>query len=285
MTRGSTPSLDERVRAALAEDLGDGDRTTEWTVPERAVGAARVISRVRGVAAGLEPFGRVFTLLDDGVRVRTRLRDGDALGPNVEIARLEGPLRPILSGERTALNFLGRLSGIATLAARFVSAVEGTGCRITDTRKTTPGWRDLEKAAAAAGGAVNHRRGLYDMVLVKENHVRSTGGVAAALRAVRGRAAAEGLPVEIEVTTLEELEEALEVGADRILLDNMHPARLREAVGRVDHGAGPRPLLEASGGVTLDSVRTIAETGVDLVSVGAITHSAPVLDVSLLVEG
>jgi len=272
------------VAAALAEDVGDGDRTSLWAVPAGARGAARIVAREAGVVAGAGPAGEVFRAVDPELEARWERADGDRVGAGDVVATVEGPLGGLLTAERTALNFLGRLSGIATLTARFVAAVEGTGCRITDTRKTTPGWRRLEKAAVAAGGGANHRFGLYDMVLVKENHIRAAGGVTAVLERVLPPARAEGLPVEIEVTTLEELEQALAASPDRILLDNMGPDRLRACVARTASADPPRPLLEASGGVALASVREIAGTGVDVVSVGALTHSAPALDLSLLVE-
>ena len=195
-----------------------------------------------------------------------------------QVATLEGPAAGILSAERTALNFLGLLSGVATLTARYVAAVEGTGARILDTRKTTPGWRALEKQAVRAGGGVNHRVGLFDALLVKENHIAAAGSVAEATR--RALAAADGVPVEIECATLDELREALDAGAPRILLDNMSTDELREAVAI----AAGRAELEASGNVTLETVRAVAETGVDFISIGALTHSAPALDLSLIVE-
>lgn len=274
----------ELVRRALEEDVGDGDRTTRWTVPGDLEGRARIVARQEGVAAGTELATRAFTLLDSSLEVRFEAEDGDGVPAGAVVARLEGLLAPILTAERTALNFLGRLSGIATLTRRFVNAVRDTGCRITDTRKTTPGWRVLEKAATRAGGAVNHRAGLYDMVLVKENHIRAAGGVGAALDAVRDRARREGLEVEVEVTSLAELDQALDGGPHRILLDNMSVETMREAVDRLERSPEPRPQLEASGGVTLESVRRVARTGVDLISVGALTHSAPALDLSLLVD-
>jgi nicotinate-nucleotide pyrophosphorylase (carboxylating) len=275
--------LEALVRAALAEDIGDGDRTTAWTVPETATGRARIVAKAHGVIAGREAADLVFRTLDSELALDWRRRDGDRVAPDDEVLEIGGALRSILTAERTALNFLGRLSGIATLAARYVKAVENTECRIADTRKTTPGLRTLEKRAAAAGGALNHRMGLFDMVLVKENHVRVAGGVAAALQAVEGPAAGQRLEVEIEVRTLDELDEALTERPARILLDNMTRRELQEAVRRVGTMRGGRPLLEASGGVTLENVREIAATGVDLVSIGAITHSAPALDLSLLV--
>lgn len=282
---GRPLGLEELVEAALAEDLGSGDVTTEWTVPGDARGRAKIVAREEGVLAGTRAAEVVVLQLDPGAEIRWRGRAGDPVEAGGEVAELEARLRPLLSAERTALNFLGRLSGIATLTARFVGAVEGTGTRITDTRKTTPGWRRLEKAATAAGGAVNHRMGLHDMVLVKENHLRAAAGVAEALRAVLPRAREAGIPVEVEVTSLEELEEALAAAPDRILLDNMDPPALSRAVRRAGEAAGEeRPLLEASGGITLENVRRVAETGVDLISVGALTHSAPALDLSLLVD-
>jgi nicotinate-nucleotide pyrophosphorylase (carboxylating) len=287
--RGRLPrgalTVEELAAAALAEDVGDGDRTTRWTVPPGRRGRARVVAREAGVVAGTGPASTVLRLVDGEVGADWRAGDGDRVEAGDTVAAVEGPLAALLTAERTMLNFLGRLSGVATLSARFVAAVEGTGCRVTDTRKTTPGWRRLEKAATAAGGAVNHRMGLHDMVLVKENHLRAAGGVREALRAVTPRARAAGIAVEIEVGEPAELEAALDEAPDRILLDNMEVPALRRAVRRVrEAAAGEAPLLEASGGITLDTVRDVAETGVDLVSVGALTHSAPALDLSMLVE-
>ena len=275
----------ELVEAALAEDLGRGDRTTEWSVPQGARGRARIVAREAGVVAGTEVAGTAFRLLEPAAAPTWLREDGERVEADGTVARLGGPLAPLLAAERTALNFLGRLSGVATLAARFVAAVEGTRCRITDTRKTTPGWRRLEKAATAAGGAVNHRMGLDDMVLLKENHLRAAGGVEAALEAVLPRAREVGLDVEVEVTDAAELEAALAAAPERILLDNMEPGELGRAVERArELDPADRPLLEASGGVTLETVREVAEAGVDLISVGALTHSAPALDLSMLVE-
>lgn len=277
------PTLDTLVDRALAEDVGDGDRTTDWTIPASATGEAHIVAKAAGVVAGCEPVSCVLRRLDPSLVVEWRVSDGERVEPADELARIEGSLAAILKGERTALNFLGHLSGIATLAAAYAAAVEGTGCRVTDTRKTTPGWRTLEKAAAASGGVLNHRLGLYDMVLIKENHARVGGGIGAALQAARERAGDHAIELEVEVTSEAELAEALAGGADRILLDNMTVRQLRSAVQWVRATPLPWPLLEASGGVTLANVREIAGTGVDLVSVGAITHSAPWLDVSLLV--
>ena len=269
--------LHRLVRRALDEDLGAGDGTVAATVPAGARARATVTQKAPGVVFGLEVAELVFTSLDPGAVFTARVdegvwRDG---GPVLEV---EGQAGALLSAERTALNFLGRLSGIATLTARYVRAVEGTGARILDTRKTTPGLRALEKAAVAAGGGVNHRFGLFDMVLIKENHAAMAGGVGAAVRAARAHA--PGLPLEVECRDLAEVREALDARAPRILLDNMGPAALREAVALVDGHAE----TEASGGVSLATVREIAETGLDFVSVGALTHSAPSLDLSLILE-
>jgi len=276
-------ALEPQLRAALAEDIGPGDRTTQWTVPEGALGSARIIARDAGVIAGLDFAEGVFAEVDDELSRNWRIADGARVTAGEELLSIRGSLRSILAAERTALNGLARLSGIATLTARFAQAIEGTKATIIDTRKTTPGWRRLEKRATVAGGAMNHRMGLYDMVLIKENHIRAAGGVREALEAVMPRAEAEGLEVEIEVTTSAELEDALALSPGRILLDNMARPRLAEAVARVA-GIDPRPLLEASGGIDLESVRAVAVTGVDLISVGAITHSAPALDLSLQVD-
>ena len=275
------------IEAALAEDIGEADWTTRWTISEEARGSARIVARADGVIAGTRPAEGVFRRLDPEIRLDWRRADGEGVQAGSVVAELSGRLHAILTGERTALNFLGRLSGVATLTSRYVRAVEGTGCRVVDTRKTTPGWRRLEKEAVAAGGGQNHRSGLYDMVLLKENHLRHAGGVGAALDRVSERARAAGLEVEVEVTDLAELDAVLERPPedrpDRILLDNMTAEMLREAVRAVRGVDPPVPLLEASGGVTLESVRSIADTGVDLVSVGALTHSAATLDLSLLV--
>jgi nicotinate-nucleotide pyrophosphorylase (carboxylating) len=257
--------------AWLAEDVGAGDVTTLALLDEDATCKAVVLAKEPGVVCGLEAATAVFAELSVAFE---RLV---AEGANVErgpIAEVDGPARGVLTGERLALNLIGRLSGIATLARRYVGAVEGTGATILDTRKTTPGLRALEKHAVATGGATNHRFGLDDGVLVKDNHLRLTGGIARAVAALR---AATDLPVEVEAETLEQVREAVDAGADAILLDNMSTDELREAVTFV---AG-RAKLEASGGVSLDTVRAIAETGVDFISVGALTHSARSLDVSL----
>jgi nicotinate-nucleotide pyrophosphorylase (carboxylating) len=268
-------TLERAVLAALAEDLGAGDVTTEATVPEDAVGTAELLVKEPGVVCGLRAAESTFRALDPDVGFEAVASDGDAVhdAPAV-VARVNGSLRAILTGERVALNFLGRLSGIASLTRRYVDAVDGTRATVLDTRKTTPGLRALEKHAVACGGGRNHRFGLDDAILVKDNHLRAAGSVAEAVRLVR---AASELPIEVECETLGQVAEALEAGVDAILLDNMTLAELREAVALT---AG-RARLEASGGVSLDTVRAIADTGVDEISVGALTHSARSLDVSL----
>lgn len=276
-SRGRAPlgeTVERVVAAALAEDVGVGDVTSEATIPEQAVGTAEILLRERGVVCGLTAAEAVFRALDPGVVFEPLVEEGALLEQPGPVARVAGPLRAILAGERTALNLLGRLSGIATLTRRYVDAVAGTGVAILDTRKTTPGLRLLEKHAVACGGGRNHRLGLWDGVLVKDNHLRAAGSLAAAVERVR---AASELPVEVECETLEQVAEALAAGADAILLDNMGPGELRAAVRL----AGGRARLEASGGVTLENVRAVAETGVDEISVGALTHSARSLDVSL----
>lgn len=277
-------AVERLVGWALEEDLGGGDITTAATVPRNAAGRARVVAKEPGVIAGLDVAREVYRQSDPGIVFESRLGDGTAVRPGDLVATAEGPFRRLLEAERTALNFLQRLSGVATLTRRYVDAIAGTRAKIVDTRKTTPGWRSLEKAAVLAGGGANHRMGLYDAFLVKENHIAAAGGGAAALSAV-GRANATGLPVEIEVGSLAELDVVLEDPhpPDRILLDNLALPELAEAVART-RARRPGVLLEASGNVTLDRVRGIAETGVDWISVGGLTHSAPALDLSCLIE-
>ncbi len=264
------------VAAALAEDVGAGDATTLALVPEDARCRAELLLEEPGVVCGIPVAAAVFAALDPSVTLEAKLDEGTAVSevPAV-VAVIEGPARAILSGERVALNLVGRLCGIASLTRRFVELTDGTRTEILDTRKTTPGLRALEKYAVRCGGGHNHRAGLYDGVLIKENHIRVAGGIAEALAALNG--GADGLPVEIEAETLEQVREAVDAGAPRILLDNMSPEQVREAVMDV---AG-RAELEASGGVSLATVRAYAETGVDFVSVGALTHSARSLHVSL----
>ena len=271
--------IERVVTAALAEDVGTGDATTLALVPEDAQCRAELLLEEPGVVCGVPVAAAVFRALDPAVQVEAKLDEGTAVSdvPAV-VAVVEGPARAILSGERVALNLLGRLCGIASLTRRFVELTEGTRTSVLDTRKTTPGLRALEKYAVRCGGGRNHRAGLYDGVLVKENHLRVAGGVSAALAALDGRV--DGLPVEVEAETLAQVREALDGGAPRILLDNMSPEEVREAV---ELAAG-RAELEASGGVSLGTVRAYAETGVDFVSVGALTHSARSLHVSLEVR-
>ena len=265
------------VAEALAEDLGlAGDITTDATV--RATARARATLRVRteGVIAGLGVAETAFRTLDPDAAFEASVSDGAQVAPGAVIARIEGGARALLTAERVALNFLGHMSGIATLTRRFVDAVAGTGAAIVDTRKTTPGLRAFEKYAVRCGGGRNHRVGLHDAVLIKDNHIVAAGGLSRAIAAARAHAG-HMVKIEVEVDTLDQLTEALRHKIDAVLLDNMTPEELRTAVGM----AKGRVLLEASGGVTLTSVRTIAETGVDLISIGALTHSAPVLDIGL----
>ena len=271
----ATDTLERAVLAALAEDIGAGDVTTEATVAQDAVGTGELLLKEHGVVCGLRAAESTFRALDPEIRFEALASDGEdvAEAPAI-VARVTGSERAILTGERVALNFLGRLSGIATLTRRYVDAIDGTGAAVLDTRKTSPGLRALEKHAVACGGGRNHRFGLDDAVLIKDNHLRAVGSVPDAVRLVR---VTTDLPIEVECETLAQVGEALEAGVDAILLDNMTLDELREAVSLT---AG-RARLEASGGVSLDTIREIAETGVDEISVGALTHSARSLDVSL----
>ena len=270
--------IDEFVRLALQEDLGvRGDVTSKATIPAAGRIHAQITTKQPGVIAGIEIVATVYRQLDPAVVVRPRVRDGDHVGAGHGVCDVSGAGRSVLTGERVALNFLQRLSGIATLTAHYVEAVAGTKAVILDTRKTTPGWRVLEKYAVRMGGGVNHRMGLYDMVLIKDNHIDAAGGITAAVTAVRIDPDARDLPVEIEVRSLLELQTALTCQVDRILLDNFNLADLNAAVKL----AAGRVPLEASGNMTLDRVRAVAETGVDFISVGALTHSAPALDLSM----
>ncbi len=274
--------LSEKIRRqigeALAEDVGSGDWTSEWCVGPDSRALAEIVAKASGVISGVAAAAEVYQQLGQAA-LAALISEGGRVEPGDVVARVTGSSRAILTGERTALNLLGRLSGVATLTRRFVSAVEGTGVRITDTRKTTPLWRDLERAATRAGGAVNHRPGLDAMILIKENHIACAGGISEAVRRVR-EANRAGLRVEVETTSLEEVREALDAGVDRIMLDNMSLSEVRAAV-QVIRAPGPGPEIEASGGITLANVRTLAETRVDFISVGALTHSAPALDLSL----
>jgi nicotinate-nucleotide pyrophosphorylase (carboxylating) len=265
------------VRAALEEDLGRaGDITSALTIADGAQAIARLVARRPGHIAGLNCAGAAFRLVDPSLRFTPAIADGDAVTAGALLATVEGPARGLLTGERVALNFLGHLSGVATATAALVKAVEGTGARIVCTRKTIPGLRTLQKYAVRCGGGFNHRFGLDDAVLVKDNHIAAAGGIAPALSRLRA-GLGHMVRIEIEVDTLEQLEEALTHKVDVVLLDNMAPETLRQAVALTEG----RAVLEASGNVTLDSVRAIAETGVDYISAGAITHSAPNLDIGL----
>jgi nicotinate-nucleotide pyrophosphorylase (carboxylating) len=269
--------LDELVARALAEDVGTGDVTTKAIVPADARADATIVQKAPGVIYGLEVAEAAFRSMDPEVEIDRRCDEG-VWREGGDVLVVEGKADALLAAERTALNFLQRLSGVATAAARAVRAVAGTGVTILDTRKTTPGLRALEKAAVAAGGATNHRAGLHDAILVKENHIAVAGGVGEAVR--RAHEFAPDLALEVEVRNAEEIDEALAAGAPMLLLDNMDPTQLRAAVAQV----GGRAQLEASGGMTLETLADYAGTGVDFISIGALTHSAPALDLSLLVR-
>ncbi len=266
----------EAVRRALEEDIGRGDITTELTVPADRRARGSFFAREPMVAAGVELLEVIYGLRGPVETLRILKPSGETAAPGERLAEVEGPARVLLTCERTALNFMQRLSGVATLARRYAEAVAGTGCKVLDTRKTTPGLRRLEKMAAAAGGVTNHRMGLFDAILIKNNHIAAAGGVRNALDAVRG----QPIAAEIEVRTIEELDEALECGAARLLLDNLTPEEARRWIARV----GGRATVELSGGITLETVRAYAETGADYVSCGAITHSARALDINFRLE-
>ena len=265
------------VQLALTEDLADGgDITTRATVPDDTTASGDLVARRPGVVAGLEVTAYVFERVDPKVEFQAGVADGDRVQAGNVIASVRGRAVSILIAERTALTLLGRMSGVATATAQFVDAIEGTGTRISDTRKTMPGFRALDKYSVVAGGGVNHRMGLYDAVMIKDNHLVAAGSIADAVGAAR-EAVGSGVTIVVEVETLGQLEEVLATGADRVLLDNMDLATLRKAVVTV----GSKIVTEASGGVTLENVRDVAETGVDIISIGWITHSAPQLDIAL----
>lgn len=276
MTGLDTIYIESVVKAALAEDIGSGDITTLLTIPEQARVTGSIKAKAEGVLAGVEVACAVFAALDSRLQFEAAIEDGAGLAPGDRIATIDGSARSILSAERVALNFLQRMSGIATLTAKYVELVSHTKARIVDTRKTTPGLRRLEKYAVTVGGGFNHRFGLSDCILIKDNHIAAAGGITAAVTAAKRRAP-HTLKIEVEVTSINQLDEAIHAGADAVLLDNMPLATMREAV----EAAGGVVVLEASGGVSDDNVAAIAETGVDLISVGALTHSAPALDISL----
>jgi nicotinate-nucleotide pyrophosphorylase (carboxylating) len=278
--------VDELISLALAEDLGDaGDVTSKTFIPADSQSRAVIVARSRCVASGLSTAAEAFRRIDPSLAISIKCGEGDTLETGAPLIGIEGSTRSILSGERTALNFLGRLCGIATLARRYADAVSGTKVRLLDTRKTTPGWRILEKQAVKAGGCVNHRMGLYDAVLVKDNHLAALGNLALLPPVIaRLRTEHPGLPIEIEADTLEQVNHLLAMpGMDVILLDNMACDLMRKAVA-LRNAKAPAVLLEASGGVTLEIVGAIAETGVDRISVGALTHSSVNADLSLELE-
>ena len=270
----------ELVRAALAEDIGSGDVTTAATVSEQSRARALITQKAPGAIYGLDTAEAVFASLDAEARFERLVAEGDWREDGGPVLAVEGRTSALLSGERTALNFLAHLSGVATISARAARAVEGTGARVLDTRKTTPGLRALEKAAVASGGASNHRAGLHDAILIKENHIAAAGSIVHAVARAREAAPELADTLEVEVRNSEEIDEALAAGAPRLLLDNMDDKQLRAAVA---HVAG-RASLEASGGVTLQTLRERARTGVEWISMGALTHSAPALDLSLILE-
>lgn len=272
-----TTGIDRLIALALEEDLGSaGDVTTNALVPAEATGVAEFLVKEPLVLAGLEVARRTFAVVDSRLEVDFTARAGERIASRQVVGTVRGPLRGILTGERTALNFLQRLSGVASAAARAAQALAGTRCRVLDTRKTTPGWRTLEKEAVRAGGGANHRFGLYDGVLIKDNHIAAVGSISEAVR--RARASVHHLmKVEVEVVDLAGVDEALAAGADVLLLDNMDTATMHKAVQRV----GGRALVEASGGITLERLPEIAAAGVDFVSMGALTHSARAMDISL----
>jgi nicotinate-nucleotide pyrophosphorylase (carboxylating) len=267
------------VQRALEEDIGKGDVTTLCTIPGDATQEGRFIAKAAGIIAGLEVARLTFALIDDRVRVESSIRNGDPVSQGQVFGRVSGPTRALLTGERTALNFLQRMSGIATLTRQYVEAVKPHQAIILDTRKTAPGLRRLDKWAVELGGGQNHRSGLFDMVLIKNNHITAVGSITAAINRVR-ECDDRHRPIEVEVRTLDELREALALQPDRILLDNMSFDQMREAVG-LAAGRVPRVPLEASGNVTLKTVNAIAATGVDFISSGALTHSVKALDISL----
>lgn len=266
------------IKRALAEDIGPGDATTNATVPSGVKIRGDIVAKEAGIVAGLDVAAKVFLTWNQTVTFETAAREGQRVENGSIIANVFGPARALLTAERTALNFLGRMSGIATLTRQFVDKIAGTSAKILDTRKTAPGLRVIDKLAVLRGGGHNHRHGLFDMILIKDNHIAAAGSLTAAVRSVRD--SGSELEIEIEAASLNDVETGIELGIQRILLDNMPLAMMKEAVKL----AGKRALLEASGNVTLANVREIAETGVDFISVGALTHSAKVFDVSLKFE-
>lgn len=277
--RITDPEIKHLIDLALSEDIRGGDVTSESLLGDQPSGQAVIVAKQEGVVAGLPVAGMVFRAVDPRLVFRMLKRDGDRIRKGEKLALVGGKIRGILSAERTALNFLQRLSGVATLTARYVEKVEGTKAKILDTRKTTPGLRVLEKYAVKTGGGENHRMGLFDMILIKENHIKAAGGVSQAI--VRARSKSRGKKIEVEVRNLNEAREAVESKPDWIMLDNMTIDRMRKIV-RLIRSASRAIKIEASGRVDLNNVRKIALTGVDFISVGALTHSAPALDMSLI---
>jgi nicotinate-nucleotide pyrophosphorylase (carboxylating) len=271
-----TPEIEQLIKSALQEDIGAGDLTTLSTVPRELRGKGLFRAKRDGVAAGLFLLEKVFSVLDAQVKVRCLSKDGDQVKQGTVVAEVEGPVRALLMGERTALNFLQRLSGTATLTRRYVDAVKEFPCKIIDTRKTTPGLRTLEKYAVRMGGGINHRIGLYDAALIKDNHIVAAGSIAKAVETVR-RHAPFMARVEVECVDLKQVQEAIDAKADVIMLDNMGTKQMAEAVRLVNK----RAWIEASGGITLERIREIAEAGVDFISIGALTHSAPAVDFNM----
>ena len=269
-------SLDPLIELAFEEDIGIGDITTDATVPPTRKGIGTLLAKSEGIIAGLPVAERVFEKLDPTLTFRPLVNDGDPVGVSTPIAEVQGSAKSILSGERTALNFLQRLSGIATLTAQFVEAVADYDTKIVDTRKTAAGWRAVQKYAVHIGGAQNHRFGLYDGVLIKDNHIVAAGGITDAVKHAR-QVVPHTAKIEVEVETVEQVDEALKAGADILLLDNMPPGIMQRVVQEV----GAQAVTEASGGITLKKIKTVAATGVDLISVGALTHSAMPMDISL----
>ena len=279
-------ALDRLIEQALAEDVGPGDVTTEALIDPGLVGRGLLIARERGVLAGMPAVRRLLRKFDKKLKLSSALRDGAGLEPDTRIGVISGPAAPMLTIERTLLNFLQYLSGIATSTRRYVDAIAGTGAKLLDTRKTLPGWRSLSKYAVAVGGGVNHRMGLYDMVLIKDNHLKALRDLPPpqAVGLVKGRPGYKRtVPIEVEVETVEDADDATLFGADIIMLDNMPPARMKKAVAAI-RSARPDTIIEASGGITLRNIAAVARTGVDWISVGAVTHSAKSLDIALEME-
>ncbi|MFQ5560952.1 MAG: carboxylating nicotinate-nucleotide diphosphorylase [Nitrospinota bacterium] len=269
---------DGLIRSALREDIGTGDITTQSIIPGEAKGVARVIAKENFVLCGVAIFKSVFSAIDQSVQVKTLKTDGDTVQNRDTFLEVQGPMRSLLSGERTALNFIQRLSGISTLTRRYVEELHGTGCTVLDTRKTTPGWRTIEKYAVLKGGAKNHRKGLFDGILIKDNHIQAAGGVKQAISLAR-KGAGPYLRIEVETQSLSQISEALVCGADIIMLDNMPLQKMQEAVEFISG----KTMTEASGNITIENARAVAQTGVDFISVGALTHSARSVDISMKV--